>query len=227
MDYRWKNGMVTKRLYGWLLPLLLIAACLPVQAEIYKYKDWDGNILFSDKPMKGPYRLMGRVGAKYGSGNGSVTTTVAPARKPYTAEAYRKRVELYTPLINATARLVRVSPELLHAVIRAESSYRPNAVSKAGAVGLMQLMPGTAKRYGVTNRNDPVANLSAGANYLRDLLEMFDNNTRLAVAAYNAGENAVIRRGNRIPPYPETIEYVRRVMLYYEENLRPTLAAND
>ena len=211
-----------KRILGGALAGMLLAAG-PLYAEIYKYQDWDGNLLFSDKPMKGPYRLLGRVGEEYESTLG--TTETVTAATLFDNEAYRKRIELYTPLINATARLVRLRPELLHAVIRAESSYDPNAISKAGAVGLMQLMPATAARYGVSDRYDPVSNLRAGAHYLRDLLELFDDNLRLAVAAYNAGENAVIRNGYAIPPYPETQEYVRRVMLFYRENIQPKYAA--
>jgi soluble lytic murein transglycosylase-like protein len=102
-------------------------------------------------------------------------------------------------------------------VITAESAYDPDAVSSAGAVGLMQLMPGTAQRYGVANRRDPVANVAGGTRYLRDLLEMFDQNLVLAIAAYNAGENAVLEYGRRIPPYKETETYVRRVLKYYND----------
>ena len=81
----------------------------------------------------------------------------------------------------------------------------------------MQLMPGTAERYGVSNRRDPRANVSGGTRYLRDLLNMFDNNLVLALAAYNAGENAVIRNGHEVPPYIETQTYVRRVLKYYND----------
>ena len=116
------------------------------------------------------------------------------------------------------AQRTQLKPELLHAVIRAESSYDPKAVSKKGAVGLMQLMPGTARRYGVNNSWDPESNLDAGARYLKDLLEMFDQNLMLALAAYNAGENAVKQYGNRIPPFPETQRYVTKVMTFYRQN---------
>jgi soluble lytic murein transglycosylase-like protein len=112
------------------------------------------------------------------------------------------------------ARQHDLYPELLHAVIRTESAYNPAALSSAGAVGLMQLMPGTAKRYGVPDIWDPVENLRGGARYLRDLLDLFGNDLRLALAAYNAGENAVIKYGNRIPPYPETQRYVRKVLQF-------------
>jgi soluble lytic murein transglycosylase-like protein len=106
-------------------------------------------------------------------------------------------------------------------VIRAESGYNSTAVSHAGAGGLMQLMPGTAERYGVRDRFDPAQNLRGGATYLRDLMQMFDDNLPLALAGYNAGENAVINNGYKIPPYAETREYVKRVLQYYaEERLR-------
>ena len=101
--------------------------------------------------------------------------------------------------------------------LESESAYQPDAVSHKGAVGLMQLMPGTAERYGVSDRHDPVQNLSGGTRYLRDLLEMFDNDLQLALAAYNAGENAVIRYGNKIPPYNETQGYVRKVIRFYND----------
>jgi len=118
-------------------------------------------------------------------------------------------------LVRSAAKRHRIDPDLLHAVIRAESSYNPNAVSRTGAVGLMQLMPATARRYGVRNRRDPVDNVNGGARYLRDLLKMFNSNVRLAVAAYNAGENAVIKYGRKVPPYRETREYVKRVLRFY------------
>ena len=110
-----------------------------------------------------------------------------------------------------------ISPALIHAVISAESGYNPFARSRKGAAGLMQLMPETAKRYGVKNRLDPAQNISGGARYLRDLIRMFNNDVQLAIAAYNAGENAVVRAGNRIPPYSETMTYVPRVMTYYRK----------
>ena len=94
-------------------------------------------------------------------------------------------------------------------------------MSKKGAVGLMQLMPGTAERYGVRDRYNPRDNLFGGTRYLRDLLVMF-RNVPLALAAYNAGENAVIRYGRKIPPYPETQTYVRRVLKYYLANRQPS-----
>ena len=123
----------------------------------------------------------------------------------------------HTPMINATARRYGLPESLVHAVIFIESVYDAGAVSRAGAVGLMQLMPQTAERYGVKNRRDPEQNVNGGMQYLRDLLAMFDNE-RLALAAYNAGENAV-KKYQDIPPYPETQKYVKQVMYHYKKNL--------
>lgn len=107
-----------------------------------------------------------------------------------------------------------LEPELVHAVILAESRYNPQALSHKGAMGLMQLMPGTAKRYGVGDPWSPPDNIDGGVRYLRDLLKQFGS-VELAVAAYNAGEKAVERYGNNIPPYAETEVYVERVKAYH------------
>jgi soluble lytic murein transglycosylase-like protein len=102
-------------------------------------------------------------------------------------------------------------------VITAESGYNPGAVSRAGARGIMQLMPDTARRFGVQNILDPAQNIQGGVKYLRELLTLFNGDKELAVAAYNAGENAVIRSGNRIPPYAETASYVPKVLDFYRK----------
>jgi len=117
-------------------------------------------------------------------------------------------------LIQREAARHGIDPELVHAVVRAESAYDPRARSPAGACGLMQLMPATAARFGVADRWDPAQNIRGGVAYLRFLLERFDHDLRLALAAYNAGEGAVEQYGRRIPPYPETQTYVRRVLGY-------------
>ncbi|MEE8343254.1 MAG: lytic transglycosylase domain-containing protein, partial [Gammaproteobacteria bacterium] len=116
----------------------------------------------------------------------------------------------YDGIISSTASQFGVDRALVKAMVQVESSYNPNAISKKGAYGLMQLMPDTARRYGVKDRGNPSENLRGGVRYLKDLLEMFDQNTRLAVAAYNAGEHTVIRY-NGVPPYRETINYVKKV----------------
>ena len=124
---------------------------------------------------------------------------------------------VYAPQIELAAEEVGIDAALVHAVINAESGYNPAAVSRAGAQGLMQLMPGTAKRYAVKDVFDPKQNIKGGTRYLHDLLLKFDNNLELAIAAYNAGENAVIRHGRRVPPYRETQTYVPKVLRLYEK----------
>jgi soluble lytic murein transglycosylase-like protein len=126
---------------------------------------------------------------------------------------------LYDRMVNKIARTYGLESALLHAVISVESRYSPKAVSKAGAIGLMQLMPETAKRYGVVDPLDPLQNLRGGARYLRYLLKKYNNDRNLALAAYNAGEASVAKYGNQIPPYPETTNYVPRVMGYYRKYL--------
>ena len=123
----------------------------------------------------------------------------------------------YASQIQAAAMANNVEAALIRAVIAVESGYNPSAVSRAGAVGLMQLMPATAKRYNVTDSHDPEQNIHGGAQYLRDLLRMFNNNLHLAIAAYNAGEQAVMKYGNRIPPYRETVAYVPKVIKFYKQ----------
>ena len=123
----------------------------------------------------------------------------------------------YRAVIAQAAARHGIAESLLHAVIAVESAFDPGAVSRRGAGGLMQLMPETARRYGVVNVFDPAENVRAGAQYLAYLMELFDNNLLLALAAYNAGEGVVIRYGRRIPPYQETVSYVSRVIATYEK----------
>lgn len=119
----------------------------------------------------------------------------------------------YTPLINRVAEREGMDPSLIHAIVAAESAYDPAAVSPAGAVGLMQLMPATAERFGLdrSKRHHPEGNLHAGIRYLQFLERYFEGDLDLMLAAYNAGEGAVLKHGRRIPPYRETQDYVARV----------------
>ncbi len=123
----------------------------------------------------------------------------------------------YTVHIKHASRATKVPAALIRAVILAESSFNPYALSATGAVGLMQLMPETAARYGVKNRMDPSQNILGGARYLSDLMRMFNNNLHLTIAAYNAGEGAVMKYGRKIPPYPETVAYVPKVLKFYKQ----------
>ena len=129
----------------------------------------------------------------------------------------RELIRQYSPIIETAAKAHGVETALVHAVITAESGYNPRAVSRAGAQGIMQLMPDTARRFGVQNSFDATQNIQGGVKYLRELLTMFNGNRELALAAYNAGENAVIRAGNRVPPYAETMHYVPKVLGIYRK----------
>lgn len=130
----------------------------------------------------------------------------------------RKASGEFSPAVERHARAHGLDPDLVHAVIRAESAYRPAAVSPKGAVGLMQVMPATGRRFGVDDLESPENNLRAGTAYLRHLLDRF-NNVSLALAAYNAGEGAVVRHGHQIPPYAETQGYVRAILRDYGDGV--------
>jgi soluble lytic murein transglycosylase-like protein len=122
----------------------------------------------------------------------------------------------YDTIIKIYGRKHSVPADLIHSVIAAESNYDSGAVSPKGAVGLMQLMPETAAQYGVQDRFDPEQNIMGGVRYLKDLCRLYKNSTRLVLAAYNAGQEA-LKKYNGIPPYPETREYIRRVMASYQK----------
>ena len=134
----------------------------------------------------------------------TVPDRTALARRPFHQEIVR------------AAQRAGIDPALVHAVIRVESAYNSRAVSPKGATGLMQVIPGTGRRFGVEDLLQPGANISAGTQYLSYLMRMFNGDLSLALAAYNAGENAVLRHGRRIPPYRETLGYVPRVLRTYE-----------
>ncbi len=193
-----------------LLFLVLAVSAGIAQADIYRYVDADGVVQFTNVPHDSRYKVYLKEKRKKPD---PIAQTLASELRYYNDEA-RSR---YARHIHEAAVITKLEPALIHAVISAESGYNPLARSRAGAAGLMQLMPDTAKRYGVTNRLDPAQSIHGGARYLRDLVRLFNNDLQLAVAAYNAGENAVVRHGNRIPPYSETMTYVPRVMNYYKK----------
>ncbi|HCP55966.1 MAG TPA: lytic transglycosylase [Pseudomonas sp.] len=128
------------------------------------------------------------------------------------ATVMRASGEQYNALVSAAASENQLPEALIHAVISAESNYDPNALSRQGAAGLMQLMPGTARDMGVADVWDPAANIRGGARYLKSLMSLFNDDMSLALAAYNAGPGAVLKRGGVIPPYPETQRYVPTVL---------------
>jgi soluble lytic murein transglycosylase-like protein len=137
------------------------------------------------------------------------------------ALGYSNKFAQYSDLIQTICNRHGVDPELVKAVIQVESNYNDRAVSHAGAMGLMQLMPATAARYGVVSIFEPAQNIEGGVRYLKDLLQLFDNDIRLTAAAYNAGENRVIRI-NDVPNFLETQNYVRKVLALYNGEMKYT-----
>jgi soluble lytic murein transglycosylase-like protein len=125
--------------------------------------------------------------------------------------------KLYDPIVQQVSRTHGVDAGLIHAVIRAESNYDSFALSEKGAMGLMQLMPETAAQYGVKNVFDPAQNIDGGTRYLKDLIALFNKETNLVLAAYNAGQEAVKKFGRTIPPYKETQDYIMRVRARYNQ----------
>jgi hypothetical protein len=151
---------------------------------------------------------------------GPGTRDLAPNRRSFLLSA--RDPELAT-LIQKAADRHQVDPDLIHAIVHVESGYDSRAVSSKGAIGLMQLIPATARRFGVEDPFDPRQNIEGGTSYLQYLLGLFDGNLALSLAAYNAGENSVLREGG-IPPFPETREYVRKVRSIYQPVLASELS---
>jgi soluble lytic murein transglycosylase len=176
-----------------LVSLLL----LPVlaTADVFMFRDPNGVIHFTNAPNHGGFRRVLREGG------------VARTRLPGSDD--------YEEVIRAASDRHSVDADLVRAVIKAESDFNSNARSSKGAMGLMQLMPDTARLYNVLNAYDPVDNIEGGVRHLRMLLERFRGDLRLSLAAYNAGSGAVEKFGG-IPPYAETREYVQRVLRFYD-----------
>ena len=220
------------------LPAFLTLCCsVSAEADVFKYVDAEGNIFFSDEPLpgKGLQLEWKRTSKRLASENRKKSEQLRKEKMAAAAKRLLARLKVktdlysvrpahpvsgsmslrrarYRQLIESTARRHGLMPELLHAVIRTESAYKANAKSHAGACGLMQLMPATARRFKVSDIWDPADNIRGGATYLRFLLDLFDNDLRLALAGYNAGENAVKKYDYQIPPYRETQDYVRKVL---------------
>jgi soluble lytic murein transglycosylase-like protein len=187
------------------LAVLTLISFPPSQtfADIYKYVDEEGVIHFTNVPTNGKFKLFYR-------------------EKPvHFQPKLGTQLEKYDPLIFKASEKYNVNYNLIKAVIKAESNFNPQAVSRTGAQGLMQLMPKTAYALQVKDSFEPEENIEGGVRYLRYLLNLFQGDLYLALAAYNAGENAVIHyRG--IPPYSETRTYVQRVLRFYQEYSKET-----
>ncbi len=189
-----------------LAAVFCISLPMTAIANIYSFKDDNGVTHFSNLPhLDKRYKLVYRIPESWKTRPNAWTPN------------FPKTIDIgkLVPIIDNASRTHGVDPKLVHAVIRAESGYNDQALSNKGAIGLMQLVPATAERMGVKNIYDPVENIFGGTRYLSQLIKMFNGNIELAVAGYNAGENAVIRHGNRIPPFAETQAYVPKVMAFY------------
>jgi soluble lytic murein transglycosylase-like protein len=188
---------------AFLFASLLAVASAGAATRIYTYVDADGVKHFTDMPDNNRYRLL----------------VISPNEMTQSGDRYSAnmlaRASQYDAIIEKAAVSAAVEPNLLRAVIVVESGFNSRAVSKRGAVGLMQLMPATASRFGVSNPYDPLENVHGGARYLKFLMDRFGQNVRLALAAYNAGEEAVDRNGGQIPPFTETMAYVPKVLKIY------------
>ena len=177
--------------------VLVVAAAVPARAQIYTWRDANGNLVLSDHPRDGvPVKTY----AVPKTDSVRVTRFVAPSR-----------AGVYEDLIVEQARLQGVRPSLVRAVVQVESGFNPSAVSPKGALGLMQLMPATARQFHVGNPFNPIENVRAGVAYLKELLVRYNYKEELALAAYNAGPGAVDRYGRSVPPYGETRSYVSRI----------------
>lgn len=201
-----------------LRPLLgvLVVLCTgnaDARGDIFMFTDDSGTPHFSDAPSDPRYKLFLHVEQP------DINVDASQSAQSYN----NRNREIFSAEVRRAASLYQLDEALLRAVITVESDYNSGIVSSKGAVGLMQLMPDTARRYKVKDSFDPAQNIYAGAQYLSSLLAQFDNDIPLALAAYNAGENNVRKYGRRIPPFPETMVYVPKVMgLYqrYKQELR-------
>jgi soluble lytic murein transglycosylase-like protein len=179
--------------------LALVSAALPAEAQIYSWRDASGGLVLSNKPR---------------TDGGDVTTYAvrgAAAIRTTTKPAFSQRQQEFDYWIEQYARAQGVSADLVRAVIQAESNFNPRAISAKGAMGLMQLMPATARELGVTDPFHPAENIRGGVTYLARLLARYEQNVELALAAYNAGAGNVARYGNAVPPFRETRDYVKKI----------------
>lgn len=180
-----------------LVLIVLLGLAAPAHAQIYSWRDANGNLVLSNKRPNGS----------------PIATYAVPqaqtvrATRPVTST----RRSLYDDLITEHAQINGVRTDLVRAVMQVESGFNPVAKSPKGALGLMQLMPATIQRFRVLNPFNPVENIRAGVAYLRQLLDRYQDNEELALAAYNAGPGAVDKHGQSVPPYRETRNYVARI----------------
>jgi len=207
------------RLLGFALAVAVLATARPSGAETFRFVAPDGTVHFTNAPTDPRYRRMGVTAPV-------TAVAVPPARPGAPPVAFsRAALDLYQREIREAAARYGLPEQLISAVIRVESGFNPRAVSRKGARGLMQLMPETASLLGVHDLFDPRENIDAGVRHLRGLIERFANDLVLALAAYNAGEQAVTAYGG-LPPYPETRDYVARVLQLFQGAARGLVSSS-
>ena len=207
-----------------LLALSLSLLSVAARADVYGYIDANGEAHFSTEKLDQRYQLFARGDQALNAAKLVPLTAVEKETPLFRYLSQHPNLKKYEKLLNDAASDFNLDPALLKAVMAAESGFNPNAVSPKGAVGLMQVMPATAERFGLqTDRNktvsqkltDPKTNIRIGARYLRLLRNMYPNQQHLVLASYNAGEGAVQKYNNAIPPYAETRNYVKLVTQFY------------
>ncbi len=202
-----------------LLVALIIASTTAVFGQGYRADNFDFASGISVKTsIETPATKRTKAGSHHSLGS-SMNSVSHPRTSDFNISnslgGYTTGNSTIDSLIVESGRRNSVDPLLLYSIMHQESTFKPKAMSHKGARGLMQLMPGTAARFGVTSIWDPKQNIEGGTRYMRWLLNKFEGNVNLALAGYNAGEGAVMKYGNRIPPYSETQEYVRRISKRY------------
>lgn len=217
--------MTSREIIVGLAAIFTLGFGCSAQADLWGYVDDNGVAHFATQPLDSRYRLFFKGGSTL-DGPDAADRAAAIGDEAFRRSAIYQHIVNHPnlsrllPLIERNARAQSLDPALVKAVIAVESGFDPAAVSPKGAFGLMQLLPGTAARYGVVgdaNRSaaqkllDPAVNLRTGTRYLHDLLAQFGDDVPLALAAYNAGEQAVLNYGSRVPPFAETQEFVRLV----------------
>lgn len=186
--------------------------CAEAKAKIFAFVDSDGKLIISDRQEDSRFK-------SFDPANLKVFNKSLPGSGNKQGAGHSEKAQRYNSIINDIAQEVGVNAHLLHAVIQVESAYNPQALSSKGAQGLMQLIPATAARFGIAEVYDPESNIRGGARYLRVLLDRFSDDLQLTLAAYNAGEGAVQKYKNTIPPYPDTQAYVVRVLEIFETRI--------